>query len=61
MGGYGCANKVKDSLKHVGSVDIDVLIGRVVVTSHLPWIEIQEKIEKTGLRVVLAGFGGKFF
>lgn len=58
MSGDGCANKVKQSLKDVGSVDIDVQTGRVIVNSHLPWIEIQEKIEKTGRRAVLSGFGG---
>lgn len=61
MSGEGCANKVKQCLKDVGSVDIDVPTGRVIVNSHLPWIEIQEKIEKTGRRAVLSGFGGDDF
>lgn len=58
MSGPGCADRVKQSLKDVGSVDIDLSNGRVVVNSDLPWIEIQEKIEKTGRRAVLSGFGG---
>lgn len=58
MSGPGCAEKVKKSLNDVGSVDIDVEKGRVVVNSNLPWAEIQEKIEQTGRRAVLAGFGG---
>lgn len=59
MSGSGCAAKVQESLKDVGSVEIDVSSGRVVVNSDLPWIEIQERIEKTGRRAVLSGFGGK--
>lgn len=58
MSGPGCAEKVQNSLRDVGSVDIDVPSGRVVVNSNLPWVELQEKIEKTGRRAVLAGFGG---
>lgn len=59
MSGPGCATKVEQSLKDVGSVEIDVPKGRVIVNSDLPWIEIQEKIEKTGRKAVLSGFGGK--
>lgn len=59
MSGPGCATKVQQSLKDIGTVEIDVQSGRVVVNSDLPWIEIQEKIEKTGRRAVLSGFGGK--
>lgn len=61
MSGPGCATKVENSLKDVGSVNIDVEAGRVTVISELPWVEIQEKIEKSGRRAVLCGFGGKFF
>lgn len=60
MSGEGCAIKVKESLIDVGSVDIDVASGRVIVKSDFPWIEIQEKIEKTGRRAVLSGFGGNY-
>lgn len=61
MSGPGCAAKVENSLKDVGSVNIDVEAGRVTVISELPWVEIQEKIEKSGRRAVLCGFGGTFF
>lgn len=59
MSGPACAEKVKNSLNDVGSVDIDVPNGRVVVNTNLPWAEVQEKIERTGRRAVLAGFGDK--
>lgn len=59
MSGPNCAAKVQQSLKDVGSVEIDAQNGRVIVNSDLPWIEIQEKIENTGRRAVLSGFGGK--
>lgn len=60
MSGAGCAEKVQQCLKDVGTVNIDIPSGRVIVNSSLPWIEIQEKIEKTGRRAVLSGFGGYF-
>ncbi|XP_031617746.1 copper chaperone for superoxide dismutase [Contarinia nasturtii] len=59
MSGPGCAEKVKQSLNSVGTVNIDIPSGRVVVDSDMPWIEIQEKIEETGRRAVLSGFGEK--
>lgn len=58
MSGSACAEKLKNTLKDVGTVDIDVPTGRVVINSHLPWVEIQERIEKTGRKTVLSGFGG---
>lgn len=58
MSGPKCAEKVQNSLQDVGSVQIDVPTGRVVVNTNLPWVEIQEKIERTGRRAVLSGFGG---
>lgn len=60
MSGPGCAEKVENSLRGVGTVNIDVPSGRVVVHSSLPWTEIQERIEQSGRRAVLSGFGGKF-
>lgn len=59
MSGPGCAEKVQNSLQDVGNVQIDVPTGRVVVNTDLPWVEIQEKIERTGRRAVLSGFGGR--
>lgn len=61
MSGAGCAKKVENSLKDVGRVDIDIPTGRVIVHTSLPWIEIQEKIEKTGRKAILSGFGGKYY
>lgn len=61
MSGPGCAAKVENCLKDVSSVNVDISAGRVTVVSELPWIEILEKIEKTGRRAVLCGFGGEFF
>lgn len=58
MSGPGCAEKVKQSLVNVGTINIDIPTGRVVVNSDLSWIEIQERIEKSGRRAVLSGFGG---
>lgn len=52
---------IKDTLKHIGSVDIDEKAGRVIINSIVPWIEIQEKIEHTGRKAILSGFGGNFF
>lgn len=59
MSGPGCAAKLEKSLENVGSVNIDVETGRVTVISELPWVKIQEKIEKSGRRAVLCGFGEK--
>lgn len=60
LGGQKCIEKVTEALKDVGSVDIDLAQGRVIVeTSNLPWNEIQSRIESTGRRAVLTGFGGK--
>lgn len=58
MSGPGCAAKVENSLRGVGEVNIDVASRRVVVHSNLPWTEIQERIEQSGRRAVLSGFGG---
>lgn len=59
MSGPRCAEQVQSSLRDVGTVNIDVPSGRVVVHSNLPWTEIQERIEQSGRRAVLSGFGGK--
>lgn len=59
LGGEKCAEKVRNALVDVGNVDIDVSTGRVVVNTDLPWTEIQQKIEATGRKAVLSGFGGK--
>lgn len=44
----------------MGTIDINQELGRVVIeTENTPWNEIQKKIENTGRRAVLTGFGGK--
>lgn len=60
MTGPDCVQDLKETLKNVGTVDIDQKAGRVVINSNIPWIEIQEKIEHTGRKAVLSGFGGNF-
>lgn len=60
MAGPNSAKELREALQNVGSVDIDEQAGRVVINSTVPWVEIQEKIENTGRRAVLSGFGGKF-
>lgn len=51
---------IKSALKDIGTIDINPELGRVVVeTENTPWNEIQQKIEATGRRAVLTGFGGK--
>lgn len=44
----------------MGTIDINQEQGRVVVeTENTPWHEIQQRIEGTGRRAVLTGFGGR--
>lgn len=58
MSGPGCAQRVSKSLEGVGNVRIDPDLGRVIVNTKVPWCEVQDRIEKTGRRAVLSGFGG---
>lgn len=60
MTGPDAVQDIKDTLKHIGTVDIDEKAGRVIINSTMPWIEIQEKIEHTGRKAILSGFGGNF-
>jgi len=58
--GDNASDAIKSVLKDVGTVDINKELGRVVVeTESTPWNEIQQRIEGTGRRAVLTGFGGK--
>lgn len=59
MSGPGCAQRVSKSLEGVGNVQIDPDLGRVIVNTKVPWCEVQDRIEKTGRRAVLSGFGGQ--
>lgn len=61
MTGAGCVQDLEETLKNVGTVDIDQKTGRVLINSNVPWVEIQERIEKTGRKAVLSGFGGNKF
>uniref|UniRef100_A0A1Q3F6Q4 superoxide dismutase n=1 Tax=Culex tarsalis TaxID=7177 RepID=A0A1Q3F6Q4_CULTA len=59
ISGAGCAAEVQHALEGSGQVEIDVAKGSVLVETATPWIEIQRKIEATGRRAVLSGFGGQ--
>ncbi|KAG4081157.1 hypothetical protein HA402_014605 [Bradysia odoriphaga] len=57
--GENASDAIKSVLKDVGTVDVNQESGRVVVETNIPWNEIQQRIEGTGRRAVLTGFGGK--
>ncbi|XP_055629259.1 copper chaperone for superoxide dismutase [Toxorhynchites rutilus septentrionalis] len=59
ISGKKCAEQVRSALQDIGSVDIDVEKGSVLAATALPWTEVQRKIEATGRRAVLSGFGGQ--
>jgi copper chaperone for superoxide dismutase len=57
-----CVNKIRESLsnvKGIESVDISLDKETVIVETYLPSAEVQQKIESTGRRAVLKGYGGK--
>lgn len=56
-----CVNAIQSSLsglKGVDNVDVSLERGTVVVDTSLPCSLIQEKIESSGRRAVLKGYGG---
>ncbi|XP_017066542.1 copper chaperone for superoxide dismutase [Drosophila eugracilis] len=53
------ATALYSALDGVGQVEIDTQEGRVIVQTQRPWSEIQDKIEATGRKAVLSGFGGQ--
>lgn len=56
-----CVNSIKDALsgvKGIQNVNISLDEESVIVETELPSSEIQEKIESTGRRAVLKGYGG---
>lgn len=58
-----CVDAIKNCLsdnKDIQKVDISLDRGTVLVETKLPYTIIQEKIESSGKRAVLKGFGGKF-
>ena len=57
-----CVDSIKQTLsgvKGVSHVDISLENESVIVETELPSSEIQDKIELTGRRAVLKGYGGK--
>lgn len=52
--------QVRDALKgvKVTSLEIDSASGRVVLETAHPWSDLLARIESTGLRAALTGFGG---
>lgn len=61
MNGEAIPEKIKSSLTNVAGID-DVRVfpesGTVLVKSSLPICILQEKIESTGQRAVIKGYGG---
>ncbi|XP_041563733.1 copper chaperone for superoxide dismutase isoform X1 [Drosophila elegans] len=53
------AGALRSALDGVGQVEIDTQEGRVIVQTQRPWSEIHDKIEATGRKAVLSGFGGQ--
>lgn len=59
MRGEPCAAIVRQALENLpGKLEIDKQQGRVIVETQLPWSDIQDRIESTGRKAVLVGFGG---
>lgn len=60
LNGQNPDTEILNALKEVGSVEINKKLGSLIVeTEKTPWNEIQSKIESTGRRAVLTGFGGQ--
>ena len=59
MKGNCCLKTVQNSLllPGVSSVDVDAANERIVVTSSLPTEELRQRIESTGLKAVVLGYG----
>ncbi|XP_069680746.1 copper chaperone for superoxide dismutase isoform X1 [Periplaneta americana] len=56
-----CVTNIRDALSGVDGIDsVDISLGNetVIVETTLPSSEIQQKIESTGRRAVLKGYGG---
>ncbi|XP_004520600.1 copper chaperone for superoxide dismutase isoform X2 [Ceratitis capitata] len=59
MRGEQCAEKIHNALKDAGKIHIDATEGRVTIETKEPWCILKEKIESTGRKAVLVGFGGQ--
>uniref|UniRef100_A0A2M4CUR9 superoxide dismutase n=1 Tax=Anopheles darlingi TaxID=43151 RepID=A0A2M4CUR9_ANODA len=57
--GDDLADAIRNTLTDTKNIDIDVKKGSVLVETTLPWLEIHRRIEATGRRAVLTGFGGQ--
>lgn len=56
-----CVDAVRNTLTGINGIEIvDVSLekGNVVVETSLPYSVIQEKIEQTGKKAILKGYGG---
>jgi copper chaperone for superoxide dismutase len=56
-----CVNKIRDSLSNVKGIEgVNISLDKetVIVETSLPSAEVQQKIESTGRRAVLKGYGG---
>ncbi|XP_011632900.1 copper chaperone for superoxide dismutase-like, partial [Pogonomyrmex barbatus] len=56
-----CVNAISKSiadLEGVQNIDISLERGTVILETNLPSSVIQERIERTGRRAVLKGYGG---
>lgn len=54
-----CADTIRKALSGAGTVTIDVGKGSVLIETSLPWLDVHKRIEATGRRAVLTGFGGQ--
>uniref|UniRef100_A0A182NJL8 superoxide dismutase n=1 Tax=Anopheles dirus TaxID=7168 RepID=A0A182NJL8_9DIPT len=57
--GEGCADAIREVLSDAGTLTIDSGKGSVLIETSVPWLEVHERIEATGRRAVLTGFGGQ--
>ncbi|KAH8300632.1 hypothetical protein KR018_000089, partial [Drosophila ironensis] len=53
------ADSLREALADFGPVEIDDQVGRVIVQTQRPWSEVFDRIEDTGRKAVLSGFGGQ--
>ncbi|XP_053674426.1 copper chaperone for superoxide dismutase [Anopheles nili] len=56
---HECVTAITDALSGAGDLEIDAKKGSVLIETNLPWLEVHRRIEATGRRAVLTGFGGQ--
>lgn len=59
MHGEKCADAIRLALAGMGDLELDSTKGRVVLRTLEPWSIALERIERTGRKAVLVGFGGQ--